>query len=52
MHNSERLITNKFDNNYTVKESLIKNLQFNPRSPSFVSLDQQIQRLDDDTDLF
>ena len=52
MHNSERLITNKFDNNYTVKESLIKDLQFNPRNPSWVTLDQQIQRLSDETEYF
>jgi len=52
LHNSERLINNKFGSEYLVKEALIKDLQFNPRNPSWVTLDQQIQRLSDETEYF
>ena len=39
LHNSESLDSQKFGSDKIVKESLIKSIQFDPRSPSYVSVD-------------
>ena len=49
LHNNERFDPTKFDEDKIVKESIIKQLQFNPQSPAWTSFDIEMQELEDET---
>ena len=49
LHNVERLDLLKFGNDKIVKESIIKDLQFDPRIPTWVEIAVQQEELEDET---
>ena len=50
-YNIERFDPTKYGDEKIVKESVMSEMQFDPRSPSYVPFDIMVQEIEDETDL-
>lgn len=49
LYNQERLDLKNFGDGTIIKESVIRDMQLNPRSPAWIPLDIQLGEIEDET---